>query len=80
MRDFFGQVPGTDFLDTPADERMAESLFAVGFGYTAAEYDDMGIDPETVSQAREDFFDFMGLEYDDFDWAGWREAMGYEEG
>jgi hypothetical protein len=79
MQDFFGQISGTEFFDSRADERMAQDLFAVGFGYTAAEYDQMGIDPDAVHAAREDFFDFMGLEYEDFDWEGWREEMGYED-
>lgn len=77
-QDVFGDIPGTDFFDTYADERYAQELYAVGFGYTAAEYDAMGIDEDMVHAAREDFFDYMGLEWDDFPWDEWREAMGYE--
>jgi hypothetical protein len=54
-------------------------MFAVGFGYTEEEYERMGIDPDAVHAARQEWFDFMGLEEDDFDWDAWKEAMGYDE-
>lgn len=78
-RELFWQVPGADYIEN-TDLDYAETLYAVGFGYTAAEYDAMGIDPDAVHAAREDFFDFMGLEWEDFPWDEWREAMGYDEG
>jgi hypothetical protein len=77
-RSTFFEVPGVDFFETASEEQEAQELFAVGFGYTAEEYDAMGIDPDAVHDAREQFFDFMGLEWDDFPWDEWREAMGYE--
>jgi len=79
-QDLFGEIPGTAYFDDYAEERIAQDLYAVGFGYTAAEYDQMGIDADQVHAAREEFFDFMGLEWDDFPWDEWREAMGYDEG
>jgi hypothetical protein len=78
-REFFWELPGTDFFQSAEESRNAEYLYAVGFGYTADEYDAMGLDPDTVHEMREQFFDFMGMEWDDFDWDGWREAMGYND-
>jgi hypothetical protein len=78
-RAVFDEIPGRDYFDTDFDERYAETLFAIGFGYTAEEYDGMGLDADAVHAAREDFFDFMGLEWEDFPWDEWREAMGYDE-
>lgn len=77
-QDAFWEVPGTAYFDDRAEERQAQELYAAGFGYTASEYDSMGLDPDQVHEAREAFFDFMGLEWDDFPWDEWREAMGYE--
>jgi len=78
-QEHFWEVRGTEYLEEDP-ELMAEAewYYAIGFGYTADEYDAMGIDPDIVMAAREDFFDLMGLDEDDFDWAGWREAMGYD--
>lgn len=74
--EIFNEIPGTEYLE--GDDRLyAQDLYELGFGHTEADYDALGIDPDTVHQAREDFFDFMGLEYDDFPWDDWREAMGY---
>lgn len=75
----FWEVPGVDYFETRREEETAQALYAIGFGYTAAEYDQMGIDPDAVHNAREQFFDFMGLEWDDFPWDEWREAMGYND-
>lgn len=75
----FWEVPGTDNFDNRSEEREAQELYAAGFGYKAEEYDSMGMDPDQVHEAREAFFDFMGLEWDDFPWDEWREAMGYDE-
>jgi hypothetical protein len=79
-QDVFWEIPGADprFFDNETELRTAETLYAIGFGYTAVEYDAMGLDRDAVHNAREQFFDFMGLEWDDFPWDEWREAMGYE--
>jgi hypothetical protein len=74
----FWEIPGTAHFDNIGEEREAQELYAAGFGYKAEEYDQMGLDPDQVHEAREEFFDFMGLEWDDFPWDEWREAMGYE--
>lgn len=78
-QDAFWEVPGTDYFDNRSEEREAQELYAVAFGYKAEEYDQMGIDEHTVHDAREKFFDFMRLEWDDFPWDEWREAMGYND-
>jgi hypothetical protein len=70
-------VPGTDYV--PSDELAeAQTLYAIGFGYRADEYDQMGLTPETVYDMRQQFFDYMGMSDDQFPWDEWREAMGYE--
>lgn len=78
-QDVFWEVLGTDYFQDRAEEREAERLYSLGFGYKASEYDQMGINPETVRELREQFFDFMRLEWDDFPWDEWREAMGYND-
>lgn len=77
-QDAFWEILGTDQFENRTEEREAQELYAAGFGYKAEEYDQMGIDPDVVHQTREEFFDFMHLEWDDFPWDEWREAMGYE--
>ena len=51
----------------------AELLFEEGFQRYADE-----VGPGEIGWARDEFWDYLGLEYDYFDWDGWREAMGYE--
>lgn len=79
MQELFGEIPGTDYFDNDAEEREARALYAVGFGFTGDEYEAMGLDPDVVHQAREDFFDYMRLEYDDFPWDEWYTALYGEE-
>lgn len=52
----------------------AEFLFEEGFmRYT-------GESPSAdITFARDEFFGFLGLEEENFDWHGWRVAMGYED-
>lgn len=77
-QEIFGEIRGTAYI--PADELpQVKAEWALGFGFKAAEYDRMGINPETVSSLRDKFFNYMGLEWEDFPWADWREAMGYNE-
>lgn len=78
-RELFWQVPGADYIDAGTDTDYAQALYAVGFGYTSDDYDRMGFDADQVHAAREDFFDFMGLEWEDFPWDEWREVMGYND-
>jgi hypothetical protein len=73
----FDNVPGADYLSSE-EHRYAESLFEAGFTHTGAEYERMGMSEDAVQAIRDEYFDFMGIDAHDFDWEGWREAMGYE--
>lgn len=81
FQDLFDTVPGladAELNDREFDIRIAEALFEEGFTRHADEYDASGLDPAQVSAIRAEFFDYIGLNDADFDWAEWREAMGYE--
>jgi hypothetical protein len=79
LESLWDEVTGTEYLEPGTFEYdTAYEQFQIGFGFSADDYEELGIDPETVSAAREDFFDLMGMEYEDFPWDEWREAMGYE--
>jgi hypothetical protein len=77
LQELFGEIPGTDYIPSE-DLREVEALYAIGFGFTGVEYDAMGLDPDVVRNAREQFFDYMRLAWDSFPWDEWKEAMGYE--
>lgn len=77
FQDFFDEIPGTDYLDDQ-EESIVEALFEAGFTHTAEEYEAMGMSEDEVQAIRDEFFEYMGLEDYEFDWEGWREAMGYE--
>jgi hypothetical protein len=81
FRELYDDVPGmaTAYNDDPNfDAGYAEALFEVGFTMSAAEMDAAGYSPDDVAAIREEFFDYIGIDENDFDWADWREAMGYE--
>lgn len=75
--DVWESTPGTEALE-PWEQRHVETLFETGFTLHADEYDALGLSESDVKAVREEFFDYMGLDTSDFDWDGWREAMGYE--
>lgn len=77
FQDFFDEIPGTDFLED-YEVGHVEALYEAGFTHTSEEYDAMGLDPDAVQAIREEFFEYMGIDEYQFDWEGWREAMGYE--
>jgi hypothetical protein len=77
FQDVWDSTPGTGDLES-YEESHAEALFEVGFTHTSEEYEAMGYSEDDVAAIREEFFDYMGLEDWQFDWDGWREAMGYE--
>lgn len=77
-QEIFGQIPGTDYIPS-RDLAEVRTEWALAFGYNAVDYESMGIDKETVSALRDKFFEYMGLEWDNFPWDDWREAMGYEQ-
>lgn len=56
-------------------KEYAEFMFEEGW----MTYEDEKSHPSDIEFAREEFWDLVGLEYEDyFDWEGWREAMGYD--
>jgi hypothetical protein len=73
----YDHIPGTDHIE-PDLEAYAELLYEQGFTHSADELDRLGISEDDVQFARDEFFDFLGIDQADFDWEGWREAMGYE--
>lgn len=77
FNELFYEIPQVGYLDA-SEERTARTLFEEGFTHHATEYDAAGLDPAQVAAIREEFFDLVGIDEADFDWEGWREAMGYE--
>ncbi|HVH71543.1 MAG TPA: hypothetical protein VNB49_10585 [Candidatus Dormibacteraeota bacterium] len=77
FQDFYDHIPGTGYLDAD-EQRTAEALFETGFTLHAEDYEAMGLTEDQVDAIREEFFDYLGIDEADFDWEGWREAMGYE--
>jgi hypothetical protein len=77
FQDLWDHTPGIGHLES-YEQSHVEALFEAGFTHHAEEYESMGLTPDQVEAIREEFFDYMGLDESDFDWEGWREAMGYE--
>jgi hypothetical protein len=64
-------------FDSMAREYM-EDLYERGFTVYSADYDTYGLTPAEVELAREEYFDYLEMTEDDFDWDAWRDAMGYD--
>lgn len=77
FQDVFESTPGTQALED-WEQGHVEALFEVGFTYDAIELEAMGYSEDDVSAIRDEFFDYLGIDEADFDWDGWREAMGYD--
>lgn len=78
FRELYEETPGTSYLE-PGDEQLyVEALFEAGFTHHGDEYEGLGLSEDQVHAIREEFFEYLGLAEEDFDWADWREAMGYE--
>jgi hypothetical protein len=81
FREVYDDIPGMATAyenDSNFDSGYAEALFEVGFMMHAAELEAAGYSEDDVNAIREEFFDYVGIDQADFDWADWREAMGYE--
>jgi hypothetical protein len=66
-REFFDDLPVTAYL-TSEELSDARELFEEAFLQHG----------ENLSwEARDDWWEFTGMEPQDFDWHGWREMMGY---
>jgi hypothetical protein len=74
FQDTWDEIPGIPYLESWEND-YASDLYERGFTHHA---EDPGYDADDVAEAREEFFEFMGLEDEDFPWDDWREAMGYE--
>ena len=67
VRDDFG------FVDEYAADRLWDGWFA------SDEYLDDKYDGEwDRREFRDEFYEYMGIDYQDFDWDAWKEWMGYE--
>jgi hypothetical protein len=78
FQDLWDEIPGTGYFENDFETSYAMELFDRGFGHSADEYDALGITPDDVHAAREEFFTFMDMDEDQFDWQEWKEIMGYE--
>jgi hypothetical protein len=76
FRELYNETPGTQYVET-WEARHVEALFEAGFTYHASEYEAQGLTEDDVHAIREEFFEYMGLAEENFDWDDWREAMGY---
>lgn len=77
FQDAFENTPGTSDLED-WEVSHVEALYEAGFTHDAFEYEAMGLSEDDVEAIRQEFFDYLGIDAEDFDWDGWREAMGYE--
>lgn len=78
-QELFESIPGVDYFESDDEQSIAESFFAIGWGFKASEYESMGIDKYSVEAARQEFLDWMQLDEDSFPWDEWREIMGYDD-
>lgn len=76
FQELYESIPGMNQPDV--DHGYAESLFETAFTHDAADLEAMGYSEDDIDAIRDAFFDYMGLDSSDFDWEGWREAMGYD--
>lgn len=77
FQDVYESTPGTQYLED-WETGHVETLFETGFTMDAIELESLGYTEDDVQAIRDEFFDYLGIDRDDFDWEGWREAMGYE--
>lgn len=73
FQDMWHELPVDMSELEPGQQQYAEYMFEEGFMRYAGEQD-----PADTQFAREEFFYELGIDSEEYDWAGWREAMGYE--
>jgi tetrahydromethanopterin S-methyltransferase subunit E len=85
LRTMFNGLKDMDYFHG-AEREYRQELFAAGFGFTAGEYTEHGLDPIRVGSAREVFFAEMGVprdeliyEDDTYAWDDWRAIHDYGE-
>lgn len=74
FQEVWDEIPGIHYF-RDYEYEQAEALFERAFTHHS---DEMGYDPDDVRAAREEFFDFTGLDDEYFPWDDWREAMEYD--
>lgn len=67
QQDFFESLPVVPYLDE-GERQQAEEIFEDAF---------LQHGEDSSYEAREEWWDFTGMEPADFDWEHWREMMGY---
>lgn len=70
FRDVWNDIPGVP-LFRDYEREISADLYERGWV-------DSTLTPDEREEARQEFFDFTGLEEQFFPWDEWREAMGYE--
>jgi hypothetical protein len=76
FQELYNETPGIADVE-PWEESHVEALFDAGFTHHGDEYEASGLTEDDVHAIREEFFEYMGLAEENFDWEDWREAMGY---
>lgn len=77
FQEAFENTPGTQDLES-WEVSHVEALYETGFMQSWEEAEANGYSEDDIQAIREEFFDYLGIDAADFDWDGWREAMGYE--
>lgn len=67
QQEFFDDLPVVPYLDSDEKE-YAQEIFELGF-LTHGE--------DVSAAARDEWWEFTGMEPQDFDWEAWRELMDY---
>jgi hypothetical protein len=67
-REFFDDLPVTSYL-TPGELADARDIFEEAF---------LQRGHDLSWEARDEWWEFTGMEPQDFNWTGWREMMGYQ--
>jgi hypothetical protein len=78
FQELFNETPGIGDVES-WEESHVEALFEAGFTFHGDEYEQQGLTVDDVKAIREEFFTYMGLSDDNFDWHDWKEAMGYDD-
>jgi hypothetical protein len=77
FQDVWDNLEATDAFDGMSSGQLEYAEFMFEEGWMT--YEDEKAHPSDIEFARDEFWDLVGLEYEEyFDWEGWREAMGYD--
>jgi len=70
IRELFEDALSHSYQDDP--QQLNDAFLMMEYGWIM---DD--VSPDVRDAAREEFFDILGIETEDFDWDHWREINGY---